>query len=245
MNTTDITDAENLFYPDELYTSYADVEHCLKRYKVCFRNKIVFCNCDDPFESAFFQYFARNFNVLQLKELISLSYCQSPLAQSELPLFYPVEKYRDTAYKINLRREKMTGFANEVIPLEDIKAYLLKYREFFLPARTSGDFRSYESMGILDKSDIVVTHPPLSLLPKFISLMLTFQKKFLILVNKSILKNPKIAEAMEKALLHTVPNKTCQNDFIYYRRGNNPNNNHPQGTTFSSANTLWLTNLKN
>lgn len=52
---------------DEFYTQLADIEKELKHYKTDFFGKTVFCNCDDPFESNFFKYFAMNFNFLGLK----------------------------------------------------------------------------------------------------------------------------------------------------------------------------------
>ena len=110
--------------PDEIYTSYQDVERGVKRYKKYFKDKIVFCNCDDPFESAFFQYFARNFKVLDLKELISISYTESPLAQRDLMLFYNGERFRHDAYRIKLTRDDMANLPGKVIELEDIKQWL-------------------------------------------------------------------------------------------------------------------------
>lgn len=54
---------------DEFYTQLIDIEKELKHYKEQFKNKVVYCNCDDPFESNFFKYFASNFQALQLKSL--------------------------------------------------------------------------------------------------------------------------------------------------------------------------------
>ena len=47
---------------DEFYTQLADIEAELRHYRDQFRGKVVFCNCDDPYESNFFKYFAMNFN---------------------------------------------------------------------------------------------------------------------------------------------------------------------------------------
>src|ERR1035437_8950406 len=58
---------------DEFYTQLVDIEKELKHYKDQFRDKVVYCNCDDPFESNFFKYFAANFNALRLKKLIATS----------------------------------------------------------------------------------------------------------------------------------------------------------------------------
>lgn len=65
---------------DEFYTQLVDIENELKHYKEQFSGKIIFCNCDDPFESNFFKYFAMNFNILGLKKLIATCYDSSPIA---------------------------------------------------------------------------------------------------------------------------------------------------------------------
>lgn len=56
---------------DEFYTQLTDIENELKHYKSHFKNKIIFCNCDDPEQSNFWKYFYLNFHVLGLKKLIS------------------------------------------------------------------------------------------------------------------------------------------------------------------------------
>lgn len=72
---------------DEFYTQLVDIEKELKHYKDQFRGKVVYCNCDDPFESNFFKYFASKFNELGLKKLITTSYSGSPIIGGQLPLF--------------------------------------------------------------------------------------------------------------------------------------------------------------
>ncbi len=69
---------------DEFYTQYVDIQKEVEAYLEfdpdTFRGKVVYCNCDDPFESNFFKYFAANFNKLGLKKLITTSYDGSPIA---------------------------------------------------------------------------------------------------------------------------------------------------------------------
>src|SRR3954462_11470427 len=72
---------------DEFYTQLVDVELELRHYREQFRDKVVFCNCDDPYESNFFKYFAMNFNHLGLKRLITTCYAGSPISGEQLPLF--------------------------------------------------------------------------------------------------------------------------------------------------------------
>src|ERR1051325_2259336 len=69
---------------DEFYTQYVDIQKEVEAYLEfnpnTFRGMVVYCNCDDPFESNFFKYFAANFNKLGLRKLISTSYDGSPIA---------------------------------------------------------------------------------------------------------------------------------------------------------------------
>jgi len=85
---------------DEFYTQLSDIENELKHYRAFFEGKTVFCNCDDPFESNFFKYFAMNFNFLKLKKLICTCYAGSPISHTEfddLPLFRVNNKTKKTA----------------------------------------------------------------------------------------------------------------------------------------------------
>src|SRR3989344_3035465 len=76
---------------DEFYTQYSDIQKEIEKYLEynpdVFRGKVVYCNCDDPFESNFFRYFVLNFNKLGLKQLITTSYKPSPVANTQLGLF--------------------------------------------------------------------------------------------------------------------------------------------------------------
>jgi len=71
---------------DEFYTQLSDIENELKHYKEYFKDKVVFCNCDDPYESNFFKYFAMNFNILGIKKLIATCYATSPVANTQIAL---------------------------------------------------------------------------------------------------------------------------------------------------------------
>lgn len=59
---------------DEFYTQLSDIESELKHYKEHFKDKVIFCNCDDPRNSNFFKYFVYNFGDLKLKKLITVCY---------------------------------------------------------------------------------------------------------------------------------------------------------------------------
>jgi len=61
-NLTSAKTAKN----DEFYTQYPDIQKEIGAYLMydpdTFRGKVVYCNCDDPYESNFFKYFVLNFN---------------------------------------------------------------------------------------------------------------------------------------------------------------------------------------
>ena len=59
---------------DEFFTQLPDIENELRHYQNHFKNKVVFCNCDDPSFSNFWKYFHLNFQKLKLKKLISTHY---------------------------------------------------------------------------------------------------------------------------------------------------------------------------
>ena len=56
---------------DEFYTRMQDIVDEVSHYKNQFKNKIVYCNCDDPEKSNFWKYFKDNFLDLQLLKLVS------------------------------------------------------------------------------------------------------------------------------------------------------------------------------
>ena len=70
---------------DEFYTQLDDIGNELRHYREHLRGKVVLCNCDDPYESNFFRYFALNFNALGLKRLVATSYQGSPIGGDVLP----------------------------------------------------------------------------------------------------------------------------------------------------------------
>lgn len=172
---------------DEFYTQLSDIEAELRHYKGHLKNKTVFCNCDDPFESNFFKYFAINFNFLGLKKLIATCYAGSPVAGEQLSLFDVVgldEKSTTIShpYKIEISEVKDEN-ADGAIDLSDVE-YLLKNKKNTLSLlKGDGDFRSTECIELLTQSDIVVTNPPFSLFREYISQLVDHEKNFIIIGN--------------------------------------------------------------
>lgn len=170
---------------DEFYTQLSDIEKELVHYWDYFRDKVIFCNCDDPYESNFFKYFALNFNALGLKKLIATCYDGSPIAQQELPLF-PVENNTPTkkAYKVEIT-EVPDLDGNGSTDLTDVKLLLQNNNNVKAELKGNGDFRSQESIELLKQADVVVTNPPFSLFREYMAQLVKYEKKFLIIGNQN------------------------------------------------------------
>ena len=168
---------------DEFYTQLSDIERELQHYWPHFCNKVVLCNCDDPYESNFFKYFALHFNHLGLKKLICTCYNGSPVQGQELLLHF--EGFDDEptkiAYKVEITEVKdMNG--DGAVDLSDVR-YLLQNDKNVMSTLKTGDFRSKECIDLLKEADIVVTNPPFSLFREYIGQLMEYQKKFLIIGN--------------------------------------------------------------
>lgn len=164
---------------DEFYTRLEDIEKELKYYKKHFRDKVIFCNCDDPYESNFFKYFALNFNKFGLKKLIATCYngCD------EIPLFDDGDGVMRKALKaVIIMDELYDANGDGAIDEDDIKLMLQKPGAV-IELKGNGDFDSPECLALLEESDIVCTNPPFSLFRKFIDTMMKYNKKFIIIGN--------------------------------------------------------------
>ncbi|WP_081337150.1 adenine-specific methyltransferase EcoRI family protein [Bifidobacterium adolescentis] len=177
---------------DEFYTRMPDIENELRHYSEHFKGRTVLCNCDDPYESNFFRYFALNFNHLGLKKLMATSYCGSPIAGAEYqPSLFGDEPDAPSrhAYKaIVTHVEDTTGDGG--FDMEDVKALLNapgnEVAELHGDGEYgAGDFRSRECLELLDEADIVVTNPPFSLFREYVATLMDYGKGFVVLGNKN------------------------------------------------------------
>jgi len=179
---------------DEFYTQYSDIQKEIAAYLEynpdVFRNKVVYCNCDDPFESNFFRYFVLNFNKLGLKQLITTSYNPSPVANTQLQLFGDDKTLTKVKGRPKITANKF--IINEVRDIDEDGEFNLKdvakqlkanKHNEWTPLEGDGDFRSDESINLLKQSDIVVTNPPFSLFREYIKQLVAYDKKFLIIGN--------------------------------------------------------------
>lgn len=131
---------------DEFYTQYKDIEKEIKHYKEYFKDKIVYCNCDNPKYSNFWKYFFDNFHILKISKLVSTYYSNENIV------------YKTEYDGINIISIKLDS---------------------------NGDFRNQECINILKESDIIVTNPPFSLFREYITQLIKYNKKFIIVGNKN------------------------------------------------------------
>ena len=174
---------------DEFYTQLSDIEKELKNYKKEFRGKIILCNCDDPYESNFFKYFALNFNFLGLKKLIATCYDGSPIQSEQISLFdvETVDSPEDKkAYKIEITEvDDYNG--DGAVDLSDVEHLIKNKKNVLTMLNGNGDFRSNECIEILKEADVVVTNPPFSLFREYIALLEEYNKKYIIMGNTNAL----------------------------------------------------------
>lgn len=163
---------------DEFYTQLVDIEREMKHYKDQFRGKVVLCNCDDPLESNFVKYFSMNFEGLGLKKLIATHYKDANLFTYEPPY-----KLEYTGDKNGNRMPDPEEFMTEMIG--------------------TGDFRSDECIELLKEADIVITNPPFSLFREYLSQLMEYNKKFLIIGNTNAMTYREVFKLIKDDKLRT------------------------------------------
>ena len=189
-NTNAVLNKAGVNKKDEFYTQLTDIEKEMRYYRDYFKGKTVLCNCDDPYESNFFKYFAMNFNSLGLKKLIATCYVTSPIIYTQLSLFdepvpYGQEIRPGKPYKVEIT-EVTDENGDGRVDLTDVE-YLLKNKKNVLTLlEGDGDFRSQECIELLKEASTIVTNPPFSQLNDYILFLHKHGKKFLVMCNHNI-----------------------------------------------------------
>lgn len=236
---------------DEWYTTYETIAEELAHYVDQFKGKVVLCNCDDPFESNFCYYFLKNFNKLSLKKLICTSYAASKidLIKDNVQLTLDItDEYGNQIVTRNgyvLEVSHIPGNNNEEIDDEVIKK-MLRQKGKVKKLKGDGDFRSDECLEYLKQCDICCTNPPFSLFAALFSLLVKYDKQYLLIGNQNAITYKEIFPYIKE-------NKA----WVGYRFGDMafrvPNDTEPRKTRFwidesgqkwrSLGNAMWLTNL--
>ncbi len=225
---------------DEFYTQLSDIERELSHYKDFFEGKVVFCNCDDPYESNFFKYFAMNFNFLKLKKLIATCYDSSPIVGEQLCLFPDKRPYKVEITEVKDENE------DGAIDLSDVE-YLLKNKRNHLSRLKSGDFRSEECTELLKTADVVVTNPPFSLFREYVAQLVEYDKKFIIIGNQNAITYKEIFPLLKDNKMWLGYGFNAGN--AYFRVINSNSENYAEGVYDASTglvkfrNCVWFTNI--
>lgn len=162
---------------DEFYTQYEDVAREMIKHREQLKGKFILCNCDDPFESAFFRFFVLHFNKLGLGGLTSTCYAESPMAGLEYPLEGGTGAYK--AVVTEVPDEPLLRPDGSL----DLESLFATQGNSLVRLAGDGDFRSNECEALLKEADIVATNPPFSLFREYISLLVRHKKDFVILGN--------------------------------------------------------------
>ncbi len=211
---------------DEFYTQLCDIESELKHYKDHFKNKTVYCNCDDPRISNFFKYFSSNFKELGLKKIIGSCYKQKKSLfddkEFETGFYYEYSGSKNEKTKPNTK---------------DIAHF-----------KGDGDFRSAESIELLKQSDIVVTNPPFSLFREYVEQLVKYNKKFLIIGNVNAITYREIFKLIQEnnAWLGINLGRGISGFIVpehYELYGTEARIDSSGNRIVSPNNCLWLTNL--
>lgn len=210
---------------DEFYTQLCDIERELQYYKDCFVGKTVYCNCDDPRTSNFFRYFVKNFHKLRLRKAIASCYVP-------------------TGNNIFQQGEQKNGFYCEYTGTGKIEELEVKH------FKGNGDFRSKESIDLLQQADAVVTNPPFSLFREFIAQLVKYDKQFLIIGNVNAITYKEIFDLIQrdKAWLGINLGRGISGFIVpkhYELYGTEVKINTEGQRIIATNSCLWLTNLEN
>ena len=174
---------------DEFYTALDVVSAEMRYHRKFFEGKTVLCNCDDPFESNFFKYFALNFNKLKLKRLIATCYKGSPVVATQLSWIPGLEASKELnssakkkAYKIVITEVPDVN-GDGAIDITDVEWLIKHGNNVLTELNGDGDFRSEECLALLDECDVVCTNPPFSLFREYMAKLVECNKSFIILGN--------------------------------------------------------------
>ncbi|MDP2104323.1 MAG: adenine-specific methyltransferase EcoRI family protein [Candidatus Gracilibacteria bacterium] len=200
---------------DEFYTQLSYIEKELGYYKDHFKDKVIFCNCDDPEESHFWKYFEMNFEHLGIRKLISTHY------ETEKP-----------SYKLEIIGDR--NHDGKINALDIIKT----------PLKQNGDFRSPECIEILREADIVVTNPPFSLFREYVAQLFEYNKKFIIIGNQNAITYKETFELIKENKIWLGASLDGRNIWFRIPDNYEKFHKIENGIKYAFvASTIWFTNL--
>ncbi|CAM2816188.1 adenine-specific methyltransferase EcoRI family protein [Streptococcus mutans] len=201
---------------DEFFTRYRDIADEMGHYRDHFKNKIIYCNCDDPTQSNFWRYFHNNFTSLGLKKLIATHY-----QEDSEPSYALIYKGGDD---FNMD-------AGDVVTIYGDDEY------------TAGDFRSQDSIKYLKEADIIVTNPPFSLFREYISQIMEYQKNFIVIGNKNSVTYKEIFPLFQNNQIWIGARNMNKDFWLYVPEGSEYEKLDEDGKKVKHIMACWYTNL--
>ncbi|WP_436358349.1 adenine-specific methyltransferase EcoRI family protein [Mycoplasma sp. 480] len=204
---------------DEFYTIYKDIENELQYYKKHFKNKVVFCNTDDPLLSNFYKFFVQNFKELGLKKLIAACY-----KENDKGYYYVYENKNNQNKFPNIK--EVTFFKNDGDFNSKESIELLKQSDIIVTNPPFSLFRKFINlMQEYNKKFLVIANIN----------AITYKEIFSLIQENKIWLGINFARAISGFI---VPN--------YYELYGTEVKIDKEGNKIISANNcLWLTNLSN
>ncbi|MBO1137340.1 adenine-specific methyltransferase EcoRI family protein [Enterococcus faecalis] len=201
---------------DEFYTRYKDIAEEMAHYRDHLKNKTIYCNCDDPTQSNFWRYFHNNFESLGLKKLISTHYQED--SEPSYALIY------EGGNDFNMD-------AGKVVTIYSDETY------------TAGDFRSQDSINYLKEADIIVTNPPFSLFREYISQIIAYNKKFIVIGNKNSVTYKEIFPLIKNNQIWIGARSMNADFWLYVPEGAEYEKLDEDGKKVKHIMGCWFTNL--
>lgn len=171
---------------DEFYTLIEDIEKEIYHYGHALEGKTVYCNCDDPLDSAFTRYFILRFKALKLKKLICTFY-DITNNKNAFAFVYEGQDINGSGIITESDIDIIKSTKAFHYPLVDDEGFDFENKEACWKKSIygKGDFRSQNCIDYLKMSDIVITNPPFSLFREYILQLMSYNKKFIVIGNKN------------------------------------------------------------
>lgn len=220
---------------DEFYTMLTDIEKELKHYKDHFKGKVVYCNCDDCYESNFFKYFALNFNHLGLKKLVATCFDGSKVSGTGdnglFDMFLNDSEPTKKAYKIEINEFVDVDGDGDRTMNDIVESLKTNTKNKLSILNGNGSYDSDECIELLKEADIVVTNPPFSLFRDFVATLEKYEKKYLLIGNSNAITYKEIFPLLKENKMWLGNNYVKE-----FRK--------PDGTIQKFGNICWFTNLE-
>jgi hypothetical protein len=225
-NTNSATRTAQANKNDEFYTLMVDIENELSKYDFeQFKNKVVYCNCDDPTWSNFFKFFTKWGKKMGIKEVHFTNYANGKRQFKQLTLFEQddlIESIEDDK-KGTAHHWIFTPETNKIVKKE---------------LKDNGDFRSDECIEILKNSDIIITNPPFSLFRKFITMNVAeYNKRILVIGGQNAITTKEIFTLIKQNKIWIGNNYHLSGFIDGEGKKLSKNDNHARAS-------CWFTNLE-